>query len=254
MPKSGSVYLVNTLTNILKNWNFTYLGNEYALIDQINLNKARTFFNSDAVLSSNHLAPSSENINILRHFGATPVIHLRDPRSALLSWVHHLDRVTKEDENSELCLYTRIRVPPGYFKTSLSEKIDFHIEQYLPDLVSWTKKWLEIHDSSEISSLITYWHELKYHEKHTLRRILHFNGINYDENDLNLSSPEKSIEMSHYRKGEDSEWIDVFTKSQQIKCEKLIPVDIINRVNSPGSKNIKKKRGTIRRLIERISR
>jgi hypothetical protein len=63
------------------------IGNGYALIDQIDPQDALTF-SGGGFVSQNHLAPSPENLQILQYLGLKMILHLRDPRQALLSWVY----------------------------------------------------------------------------------------------------------------------------------------------------------------------
>jgi hypothetical protein len=87
MPKSGSVYVLKSLAKILR-LRAMYIGNQYGLIDQIDVKDALTF-SGGGFVSQNHLAPSAENLQILQHFKLKMVLHLRDPRQALLSWIHY---------------------------------------------------------------------------------------------------------------------------------------------------------------------
>jgi DNA-binding transcriptional LysR family regulator len=48
-------------------------------------------------VAQSHLAPSLENLQILQHYRLKTVLHLRDPRQALLSWVHHIARRRRVD-------------------------------------------------------------------------------------------------------------------------------------------------------------
>ena len=77
MPKSGSVYVCKSLAKILA-LRTMYIGNQYGLIDQIDVKDALTF-SGGGFVSQNHLAPSAENLQILQHFKLKMVLHLRDP-------------------------------------------------------------------------------------------------------------------------------------------------------------------------------
>jgi hypothetical protein len=110
MPKSGSAYVENSLSKILGLWT-RYHGHRYGLIDQIDIQDAHTFSRGGFV-SQNHLAPSPENLQVLRHFK----LHLRDLRLALLSWVHYLHYVSGSDDTSKELLYVTPRPPVGYWE------------------------------------------------------------------------------------------------------------------------------------------
>jgi hypothetical protein len=107
MPKSGSVYIQKSLSEILS-FGTMYLGNRYGLIDQIDVQAAHTF-SGGGFVSQNHLAPSPENLQVLRHFKLKMILHLRDPRQALLSWIHYLHHITGGNDMSQELLYVTPR-------------------------------------------------------------------------------------------------------------------------------------------------
>jgi hypothetical protein len=111
LPKSGSVFLMHTLSETL-GCGRLHLGNMYSLIDQISLEKMRAFAKGGWVVQD-HLAPSLENLQILRHFGCSMVLHVRDPRQAMVSWLHHLDRVYRK-QGEEPLLLVAPRPPSGF--------------------------------------------------------------------------------------------------------------------------------------------
>ena len=98
--------------------------------------KTPLLFSGGGFVSQNHLAPSPENLQILQHFKLKMVLHLRDPRQALLSWIHYLHYITHGNDTSEQLLYFTPRTPFGYFELSLSRQIDWQIENYMPQLVA----------------------------------------------------------------------------------------------------------------------
>lgn len=109
MPKSGSVYMQKSLAKILGCATLD-VGNRYALIDQIGLRDVRTLIGGGHV-AQGHLAPSRENPQIVQHYKLKMILHLRDPRQALLSWVHHIDWVSGGDGANEDLLYCMPRPP-----------------------------------------------------------------------------------------------------------------------------------------------
>src|SRR5262249_49844733 len=149
----GSVYIQKCLASIL-DCPILNLGNRYALIDQFGVRDAKALIGSGCV-AQNHLAPSLENLQVLQHFKVKMVLHLRDPRQDLLSWIHHTDWKADGGYENESLLYILPRPPAGYFKYSFYRKIDWQIENYLPQLVAWTQRWVEIADAGIIPILIT---------------------------------------------------------------------------------------------------
>ena len=211
-----------------------YLGNKYGLIDQMNVDAVKVF-TSDLYVSQNHLAPSQENVNILKYFKLPIVVHIRDPRQAMLSWIHHIDRITGGDANAEWVLYTIPRVPQNYFSYTLTEKITWHIKHYLPQLIDWIQRWSQLSESRELDILITDWSELRHDESALIARILEYYGI--DKTKFEQTVVPKDIETSHYRKADANEWMEEYSRSQILTSTRMIPKWMLNRFNWLGCKN-----------------
>jgi hypothetical protein len=217
MPKSGSVFVQRTLSTLLK-VDQKYIGNCYALTDQINVRDAEAISQGNFV-SQNHLAPSKENLQILRHFGLKMVLHLRDPRQALLSWVHHLDWITDGNDTSPWLLYFEPRTPLGYFNWPFHEKVDWQIENFLPQLVHWTERWVQIADSGVFPVLITQYRDLQANEKAFFESILAFYGL---ETDYVPAKLPRTMSETHYRLADPTEWSRVLTPAQTVKATDAI--------------------------------
>jgi len=224
MPKSGSVYVCKSLAKILA-LRTMYIGNQYGLIDQIDVKDAVTF-SGGGFVSQNHLAPSPENLQILQHFKLKMVLHLRDPRQALLSWIHYLHYITGGNDNSEQLLYFAPRTPAGYFAFSLSRQIDWQIENYLPQLVLWATRWVEIADRGTIPILLTHQNDLRLEEKAFFDAILAFYQIDLDYALPNLA---RTMDETHFRKADPLEWRQTFTPDQAIRATSLISESLSKR-------------------------
>jgi hypothetical protein len=218
MPKSGSVYILKSLAKILQ-LRMMYIGNRYALIDQIDVRDALTLSRGGFV-SQNHLAPSPENLQILQYFKLKMVLHLRDPRQALLSWVHYLHYITGDSDMSEQLLYFTPRPPSGYFEFSLSRQIDWQIENYMPQLVQWVARWVEIADQGTIPILITHQNDLRIEEKAFFDAILEFYQLDLDYALPNLA---RTMGETHFRLADPTEWRRTFTPDQAARATSLIP-------------------------------
>jgi hypothetical protein len=218
MPKSGSVYIAKSLAKMLA-LDTMAIGHRYALIDQIDAAAAQTLSRGGYV-SQNHLAPSAENLQILRHFDMKLVLHLRDPRQALLSWVHHLDRISGGSDDNIALLYFTPRTPLGYFEYSLHHKIDWQIENYLPQLIAWTAQWLAIADDRSIPVLITHQDDLRCGERAFFEAILAFYQI---ELDCRLPGLPRTLNETHFRRADPAEWRRTFLPDQIARATTAIP-------------------------------
>ncbi len=224
MPKSGSIYMQKALAKIL-DCNTLDVGNRYALIDQIGLRDARTLTGGGYVAQT-HLAPSLENLQLLQHYRLKMVLHLRDLRQALLSWVHHIDWVSGGDDASEPLLYCAPRPPAAYFASSLTAKIDWQIEHYLPQLTAWVTQWLAIADAKTIPVLITHQDTLRTDEKALFDSILAFHRLRFD---YTLPKLPRTLEDTHFRRADPMEWQRTFTPEQAARATALIPTALRQR-------------------------
>ena len=218
MPKSGSIYIQKSLAKIL-NCRTLDFGNRYALIDQIGIRDARVLVGGGYV-AQNHLAPSLENLQVLQHYKLKMVLHLRDPRQALLSWVHHIDWLSSRDDAEEMLLYCTPQPPLAYFKDTLAGKIDWQIENYLPQLTDWVTRWLAVADAGTIPILITHQDALRTDEKALFDSILAFHGLDAD---YALPHLPRTLEDTHFRRAEPKEWQSTFTVEQARRTTALIP-------------------------------
>jgi hypothetical protein len=227
LPKSGSVFLFHTLSLGL-GCPEMHLGNLYSLVDQISPTQMRRFAGG-AFVSQNHLAPSIENLQVLDHFDCRMVLHIRDPRQALVSWTHHLDRVCAHDD-SETLLLLAPRTPHGYFARSFAEKLDWQIDNYLPRSIEWLSRWVAIHDSGALPILLTTYAELSGDIADLCRRICDFNGI--PRAAFRLVEVPKTID-NHFRLGDDGEWRRVFSSDQIRRANTLLPSALADRFGWP---------------------
>jgi hypothetical protein len=221
MPKSGSIYIQKSLAKIL-NCPAVHLGNGYALIDQMGVQDAKTLIAGGCV-AQNHFAPSIENLQILQHFRLKMVLHLRDPRQALLSWVHSTDWVSGGRADSEMLLYSKPRPPVEYFERPLSGKIDWQIDNFLPQLIAWAARWLEIADYGTIPIWITHQDDLRTNEKTFFDSILAFYGLGRDYILPNLP---RTMEDTHFRRADPMEWRQTLTPQQAARATSLIPASL----------------------------
>jgi hypothetical protein len=242
MPKSGSVYVQKSLSKIL-DFGTAYLGNRYGLIDQMNIQDTRTF-SCGGFVSQNHLAPSPENLQVLRHFKLKMVLHMRDPRQALLSWVHHLQFVAGGDDTSEELLYVTPRPPIGYFKLSLSRQIDWQIDNYMPQLVLWAERWVEIADRNTIPILITHQNDLRTAEKAFFNKILAFYDVDLDYALPNLA---RTMNETHFRLADPMEWSRTVTPDQAIRAASMIPESLSVRCGWDNPAHTFQQSGLLRR-------
>ncbi len=226
VPKSGSVFLRTSICRTL-NAEVSDIGNGFGFIDQIHVRKLINLVESRIpVVCQGHFACDRINIQTLEYMNTKMVVHLRDPRQVLLSWIHHLDRITGQDATSENVLYTFPRVPQNYFRFDLQAKIDWQIDNFLPDCHVWVKKWVDYADTHAQNVIVTEYKELN-DPVSILSRIFEFSGLNVDL--IQFPSLNEGTDVTHFRKGLENEFLEVFSDSQIKACKETAPTDLYQR-------------------------
>jgi len=220
LPKSGSVYIYSTLCEGLKK-SFCRISLNTFPEDIINIKNFKEFVKSNS-LTQEHLNASERTIQLLEKYQVKFVLHVRDPRQALLSWAHHLNRYRLAPGLHDLY---KPRVPRLYFTWKLEQQLDWLIENHFPHFVQWIADWLKVYKENRLQmKLMTYEH---FHENPNqyFEEILDF----YDIPLSAFSIPSIPKEVStHYRKGMIDEWRDVFTLEQQRRVNELIPEELFS--------------------------
>lgn len=210
LPKSGSIFIRRSLERSvrLKSHKLAY---GYFPTDIVDYYKVKAF-SSGGRIAQEHLDAAPLNLAYLEQFVGKWVLHLRDPRGSLLSWVHHLDRLQKEGHSDAVHASSPF-LPTDYFERSVGQKIDWQIEHYLKQSVAWISGWNGYYAAHPESMLVTSHNELSADSGQVIARILAFYGM--DNGPVKLA--EKSM-YNHYRKGETDEWKSVYTDAQQARA------------------------------------
>ncbi|MCH8113406.1 MAG: sulfotransferase domain-containing protein [Proteobacteria bacterium] len=226
MPKSGSLYMLMRLSKGL-GVPICHASLDLFPTDRVIPSWAQALALGGAV-AQEHLDASSRNMAELVRAGLSKaVVHVRDPRQATLSWVHHVETTTGDREHIR-----QLMSPPitkMYDRFDLGRKIDWQIENYLPLLVKWTQQWMDFADAcaSDFEVLFTRYEDFRADEGANIRKILNYMGVSPEAFDF---SPLKtSREALHRRKGEADEWREVFSRTQRRRATELVPEDMCAR-------------------------
>jgi len=190
-------------------------------------------------VAQGHVAATNLNLFLLEKAGVRKVVvHVRDPRQAMLSWIHYIESLYAADSflvlDYPLCddyfsLTHEEQIHcEQYFLKKLEEKISVHIEHYMPMLIEWLIGWMEQeeHPKCNIKIKFTRFEDFKYEPEKFYRDILSFYNIDmarFKMPDFNLHG------KSHFRKGLVEEFRDVFTSEQMGKVNDMIPDRIFNK-------------------------
>lgn len=232
VPKSGTVY---TKTMLARGLNIPEVPISLgyfprALVDWRQLSK----FAACGSVCAEHLDASAENLQILEKYLDRWVVHVRDPRSVLVSWVHHVDRY--HNDGPEALLQVCPTPPEDYFKRPFSQKLDWNIQNFLPEVVSWMSRWNQIIDSGVYNILNTRFDQLVEDEGRFIHDILAF----YNTPGSRFVTPKivKNMEEVHFRAGGKYEWQSALSQPQLKTANQIIGPELLDRYRWPTSGEI----------------
>ncbi len=221
MPKSSGAYIAKTLEVGLdfkpKLISPTIFPNQF--IDYIRLDEFRT----GNQIAHQQLEPAQENIWYLSNFFPKIIIHVRDVRSVLLSWLHHIGGAT---DPKQLWPNPRNAPPKHYYGKSLPWRIGWMIENNLQVWIAWIEGWLDLEQSVDFPIMVTQYENFVKNNRQFIEEILDFCEIPVDRFvDPNLTP---TAEL-HFRTGKIDEWREVFTEDQIRQASQSVPDRLYER-------------------------
>lgn len=226
MPKSGSIYVTN--------WLMAGLGVPQTKIavclfpDDLVIREKMDEFVAGNFVCQQHLPAKDINLRFIATRLKRMVVHVRDPRQATLSWVHHLDNFYVHREIVPACRLGLEAVTPAlpvdYFSRTLTAKIDYQIVVHFPALIDWASGWSEAQGKYGLEILYTSYEEMVSSPQGMVSAILDHCGIPLS--DFDWSATVDRTAATHFRKGEPDEWESVFTDRQKKECGALIPANL----------------------------
>lgn len=217
LPKSGSVYITNALTeglerSVLRISSDISFGKD--LITPYNFE----IFVREGHISQEHLPALPENIDFLERYLEKWMIHVRDPRQALLSWSHFVLRF--QSKHFKIDQY----LPSHYNDLSFAQQLDWQIENHFPVLVEWLMDWVKAEKRLKGRILFTRYTDLHSRPEWFFEQILDFWGIP-DDTFIMPEPPKKG--QKHFRKGKLNEWRSVFSQRQQDQINAKVPDELL---------------------------
>lgn len=228
IPKAGSLYLAQNIQQ------------QFGLPDvRVSLDR----FPNDRVLiegarhlarggrsSWNHLDASKDNVQVLRQAGIERlVLQVRDPRQAMLSFIHHVDR-NLVGQNLHYRVRLDPKIPAHWVEWTLAEKIDFYIETWLPKAVKWLERWQQVMTGPHgLDVLLLRFEDMREDPPGHLKQIAEFYG--YSAGQFSMS---KRDENPHFRSGMKEEWRAVFSAVQQQRANQCLSRHVIDFFGYPS--------------------
>lgn len=231
LPKSGSLYLsINIATNMSIR-RFTPGNEVFLLQDTLNIDKFNEFVQGGCI-SHSHIPATPFNCALIDENLDRMILHIRDPRQALLSYFNFMEPrikseisaapvVAKDPYGTIWRFQKETYTSKNWFQLSTSDKISVLIDGLYVDLLKWLDGWLQaVPRFKHTKILITSHSELIRDDCALFNRVIEFYGF----------SPElflyRAIEKSakhNFRLGSHDEWRRVFDPTQQKKVTDMLP-------------------------------
>lgn len=236
MPKSGTAYTSKTLAAGLS---IPVLDSSIGIFPDkvINLSGGWDKFLNENCLHCSDVSYNEFHRYIFERSMGKTVLHFRDPRPALLSWIHYLDNRTLphiELHRGELpgtnpylsyidAVFERY-MSEDWDSLDMERKIDLNIDTFYIESLQWLSGWLDgIELFRNVEFLITQHQELKDDEKAFFNKILDFYEIPRER----FVHPHltKAMDTVNYRKGSNVEWVEVFSAQQRKRVTEMLPAE-----------------------------
>ncbi|MBO6785023.1 MAG: sulfotransferase domain-containing protein [Alphaproteobacteria bacterium] len=230
MPKSGSIFISRSLARALG------IGETKIAVslfpDDLVLRDRLDTLALGNLISQQHLPAREPNLRFLANRLDRMIVHVRDPRQATLSWLHHLDNFHAHRELEPACRLGLEAVSPAlpadYFERDFAEKLDHLLSSHYAQLIEWTQNWVAAENTVPgLDIRITTFEEFVADPRGFMAEVLAFFEIPETAfDDTNLPRREA---QTHFRVGRTDEWLEVFSEDQKARANTLLPKDLCTR-------------------------
>ncbi len=225
LPKSGSVYIAHTLGNsLLAHFDGGKLCSGVFPHYEIEAENCE-MLRQKRIVCQEHFSATRQGVDTIAQFVDRIVLHLRDPRQAALSFLHHMNKFQQENPGATK---TKHVPPDGYMEWSFEKQLDWHIENYLVGTAGWLREWVAELDRLDcpLKIHVTRYEDLLEDHVRFFRDILSFFDI--DPAKVPLILPPQTSAM-HYRQGTADEWKNVYNPAQKKRAAEILGDDLRQR-------------------------
>jgi hypothetical protein len=186
LPKSGSIFIQRALRRTLR-VPIRHLSTGGMMGSSLELHGLERFEKGNIVLRE-HFQPRPFLVNTMAAFGIRKIVlHLRDPRAAIVSWTEHIDRSLDRRGLRYVSLSCERDVPQEYVRWNYDLKLRWQVDNVLPDFVRWIEQWLDIVETcKDASFLVTTYDDFARDNRAFIKRILAFYEIPYEEDWISI--------------------------------------------------------------------
>jgi hypothetical protein len=236
LPKSGSIFLQRALRRTLRVpvHHIASAGMSGATFRHADLCR----FERGNVVCREHLQPRAFTLKVLAKHGVRrAVLHVRDPRAAIVSWTRHMDRVLASRGLRSVELSCELPIPEDYGAWSFEQRLGWQVAHKLPSFVRWIEDWLRLVEiSRDVEILVTDYAELCVDAGQLVRRILDFNGIEYCPDWIEIPSTRYGknnifsiLEPCRYGDARTPDWMARMAPETLAAADALVPVRLRER-------------------------
>lgn len=210
LPKSATVFIGHSLVKTL-GYDFTSTLVTPTFPKNIIWGDMLIDFLKGGMISASHLQPDEDNLTRLARCGVNKlVLHIRDPRAALLSWTHFVMKSMRKE---------RKPFHPPVSSLDALDNLGHFVDASFPVFVNWIDGWVSALGSNpDLQALILTHDELAQSPATYFGKIFAFYGLGAPE----LQLVDKA-ESTHFRSGDNSEWRRVFPEHLIQKMNAQIP-------------------------------
>ena len=179
-------------------------------------------FTAGGHIAHHHLDASPVNLWLLRQRPVRLVVHLRDPRQVVVSWLHHLVRAGVR----EIPPLTAASPPVDWFDQDEAAQLDWLIENHLPIFVGWIEKWVRAADAGRIDLLFTTFEMMVQDPRAFFETLAAYCGL--EKPSIDIPDPQDDP-LFQFRVGRVDEWRERLTPVQQRRMGDAVPADLLGR-------------------------
>lgn len=216
LPKSATVYIANSIASSL-GYTLTQTMVTPTFPKNIVWAAMANDFTRGGMVSVSHMQADIFNMRAVKQAGIRKgVLHIRDPRAALLSWVHFMGKKVAQHDTGVASILNP--AGQGFLDQSFEKQVDSCIEIFYTHCINWITDWMDqLKADPRMDFLVVSHDELVSDERAYFDRILKFYDLSGD------ISAVKRDESTHFRKGDNSEWREVLTPAQIQRMNDAIP-------------------------------
>ena len=168
-----------------------------------------------------HSSATCHNLDVFRSFNQERlIVHVRDPRQVLISWVHHMARIGVSEYLSSLHSYS-FDIPSDFRNWPFEERLDWSISEFYQTQLEFLESWMG-QDVKKVIPVVEFTNldDLIADKAGYFRRFSQFYGINTSKV-ITRSIEHSPRRHRNYRRGDSSEWRVVLSTHQKRILSKI---------------------------------